>query len=67
MRNLFGIRRETYMSFDSIFWMKFIVTFPIRILLMVPFWIIFYFSKEKANKYFEKNVLLHKIDEWIFK
>lgn len=49
------------------FWFKFIIALPIRLVLAIPYFVIMPFSKNKAFLYYEKNVLLQKIDDWNFK
>lgn len=47
-----------------VFWIKYSITFPIRMLLFMPYWFIKPFSENKALGYVLR---LGKIDDWIFK
>lgn len=54
-------------SMGGWFWIKFIISLPIRLLLSVPFWIIKPFSPEMAFRYYEKNFIYEGIDRWLQK
>lgn len=50
------------MSFGAWFWIKYIITLPLRLLIFSPYLIINLFSKEKAEVY---QMKITKFDDWL--